>query len=109
MTPTCVRQRRSCKRHQDIDTAIERCFEAFSGRGVSSVTAVKFAQVLSVLSMEWSGKFFLEEYLALAQDISQEGTADVVTLSSFKRAAHIGCAAFALQCRSRRKRETGTS
>ena len=60
--------------------------------------------------MEWSGKFSLEEYLALAQDISAEGTTpDVVTVSSFKRAAHVGCAAVALERRSRRKEETGST
>lgn len=60
--------------------------------------------------MEWSGKFSLEEYLALAQDISAEGTTpEVVTRSSFKRAAYVGCAALALQCRSRRKGEVGST
>lgn len=58
--------------------------------------------------MEWSGKFSLEEYLALAQDISAEGTTpEVVTQSSFKRAAYAGCTA--LQGRSRRKGGGGST
>lgn len=59
--------------------------------------------------MEWSGKFSLEEYLALAQDISEEGTPDLVTISSFKSASHVGCAASASKCPARRKRETGST
>eukprot|EP00752_Nemacystus_decipiens_P014298 g12718.t1 len=52
--------------------------------------AVKFARRLSVLSMEWSGNFSKEEYLALAQDLSEEDTPGVITLESFMSAAKSG-------------------
>lgn len=40
--------------------------------------------------MEWSGNFSNEEYLALAQDVSEEDTPGVVTLESFMCAARTG-------------------
>ncbi|CAM9202859.1 unnamed protein product [Ectocarpus fasciculatus] len=81
---------RSLKRHQDPNVAIERCFTAFSGRGKTSLTTREFARRLSTLSMEWSGNFSKEEYLALAQDIGQEDTPGIVSLESFKGAAEAG-------------------
>lgn len=53
-------------------------------------TLGKFARRLSTLSMEWSGNFSKEEYLALAQDIGQEDTPGIVSLESFKGAAEAG-------------------
>lgn len=53
-------------------------------------TFAKFARRLSILSMEWSGNFFKEEYLALAQDIGEEDTPGIVTLESFKGAVEAG-------------------
>jgi len=40
--------------------------------------------------MEWSGNFSQEEYLALAQDISDEDMPGFVTLESFKYASTAG-------------------
>lgn len=40
--------------------------------------------------MEWSGNFSKEEYLALAQDLSEEDIPGIVTLESFKCAAKNG-------------------
>lgn len=57
---------------------------------MTSKTQPKFARRLSVLSMEWSGNFSKEEYLALAQDLSEEDTPGVVTLESFTCAAKTG-------------------
>lgn len=44
--------------------------------------------------MEWSGNFSQEEYLALAQELSEEDTPGIVTLESFKGAAMHGLVSF---------------
>lgn len=41
--------------------------------------------------MEWSGNFTEEEYVAFAQDISDEDMPGFVTLTSFKHASVAGC------------------
>lgn len=68
-----------------------------------SITASfsKFAKKLSVLSMEWSGSFSREEYLALAHIIAEEDNPGVITLESFKRAADLGSVALAAFARPR--------
>ncbi|CAN0415987.1 unnamed protein product [Ectocarpus sp. 12 AP-2014] len=100
--------RRSLKRHQDPNIAIERCFTAFSGRGKTSLTTREFARRLSTLSMEWSGNFSKEEYLALAQDIGEGDTPGIVTLESFKVVAESGSVPLYPEY-SPRRREKGTT
>ncbi|CAN0132093.1 unnamed protein product, partial [Ectocarpus sp. 8 AP-2014] len=100
--------RRSLKRHQDPNIAIERCFTAFSGRGKTSLTTREFARRLSTLSMEWSGNFSKEEYLALAQDIGEGDTPGIVTLESFTVVAESGSVPPDPEY-SPRRREKGTT
>lgn len=52
--------------------------------------------------MEWSGNFSKEEYLALAQDVSEEDTPGIVTLESYKCAAKNG-----VVCLPRHSRKNG--
>ncbi|CAM9291927.1 unnamed protein product [Scytosiphon promiscuus] len=96
-------KRRSFQRRQDPNIAIERCFTAFSGRGKRSLSIPEFARRLSVLSMEWSGNFSKEEYLALAQDISDEDLPGTITLESFRFAAEVGVTFLSQGHSSRRK------
>lgn len=61
----------------------------------------KFARRLSVLSMEWSGSFSREEYLAFAYIIAEEDNPGVITMESFKRAVEFGSVALAEYARHR--------
>lgn len=72
-------------------------------RSGQNITRFKFARRLSVLSMEWSGNFSKEEYLALAQDIVDDDVPDTITLESFRFAAEAGGTSFAASHSSRRK------
>lgn len=51
--------------------------------------------------MEWSGNFSKEEYLALAQDLTEEDAPGVVTLESFMFAAKNGAVCPPSRCREK--------
>lgn len=59
--------------------------------------------------MEWSGNFSQEEYLALAQDLSEEDMPGIVTLESFKCAAKNGSVSLSPDNSSRRRRKVDES
>lgn len=63
----------------------------------------KFARRLSVRSIEWSGNFSQEEYVALARNLSGEDTRGLITLDSFKNAVEVGSATLAAEKKLRRR------